>query len=77
MIKRIKTDEGDRVRSSYLITDIAQAVEEIVLNSIDAASKSVEIAMRVSCYEFSVADDGFGISPFDMMIVGSRSGTRF
>jgi len=45
-----------------IITDVAQAVEELVCNSIDAGAKNIDVFTDLPNFAFSVLDDGIGLT---------------
>ena len=51
------------VRASSTIASYHCAVEEVVLNSIDAQSRSIEIIVDLETFSFEVRDDGKGRHP--------------
>jgi len=54
------------------ITTVAQCVEELVMNSIDAGASYISIYMDLSVFRLEVEDDGQGISKDDVDIIGTR-----
>ena len=57
-IKKITSDLSGFVRASSSIGTFHTAVEEVVLNSIDAESKSIDIKLDLNNFTFEVCDDG-------------------
>ncbi len=62
----------DSIRSSIVIASLPQALEEIVLNSLDAGSTGIDIQVNSSNFSFAVIDNGCGIAYEDLIILGER-----
>lgn len=76
-IHRLQPELAQLIKSGVLITDIAEGVREVVQNSIDAEARNitVSIAMNQQDIGFRVVDDGNGIAPDQLALVGKRNYT--
>lgn len=74
-ISQLRAATVSRLRSSYILRGLAQCVEELVCNSLDAGASSVNVSVDVVGLTISVEDDGSGISPVDMKAIGQRYST--
>jgi len=63
------------LRSSTILSDFEQAVEELVCNSLDAGATEVRIQWDESGATVIVEDDGHGISRDDFTLLGVRHAT--
>lgn len=61
-----------RLRSGVAITSVAQCVEELVLNSIDAGSTCIAIRLDMSCCKIQVIDNGSGLPRNSLIKVADR-----
>lgn len=57
-IQRLSKNVTQKLRASFIIVDIVQAVEELVYNSIDANATDISIHIDFENYCFSVQDNG-------------------
>lgn len=55
-----------RLRSSQILTTLAEIISELVQNSLDAGTKNVDVGVDVEGWECWVRDDGCGISRLDL-----------
>ncbi|XP_065449467.1 DNA mismatch repair protein Mlh3 isoform X14 [Chrysemys picta bellii] len=72
MIKCLVEDVRTRLRSGVAINSLAQCVEELVLNSIDAKATCVAIRVDLETFKVQVVDNGFGMGREDLNKVGNR-----
>ena len=72
MIRPLKPNICQELRSSVAISSFAQCVEELVLNSIDAEASCVAVRVNLSQGKLQVVDNGCGISKLDMSNIGKR-----
>ena len=72
MIQRLETDVISQLRSGVTLSSLAQCVEELVLNSIDAGSSSVTVDVDFSTVSLQVNDNGTGIRQNDLRNVAQR-----
>eukprot|EP00250_Pteridium_aquilinum_P031931 c44604_g1_i1 orf=183-524(+) len=64
VIKPIDKASVHRICSGQVILDLSMAVKELVENSLDAGSTSIEIKLKdYGAESFEVADNGCGVSP--------------
>ena len=60
------------LRSSIAITSMVQCVDELVLNSLDAASTCIAVRLDLTCGRIQVVDNGIGISHQELASVAER-----
>jgi DNA mismatch repair protein MLH3 len=60
------------VRSGIAITNVAQCVEELVLNSVDARATKIFVDVNLDNFNVRVEDDGIGVGKGDLEAVGIR-----
>ncbi|XP_038261617.1 DNA mismatch repair protein Mlh3 isoform X6 [Dermochelys coriacea] len=72
MIKCLVEDVRTRLRSGVAINSLAQCVEELVLNSIDAKATCVAIRVDLETFKVQVVDNGSGMGTEDLNKVGNR-----
>ncbi len=77
MIRRLPHDVKASLRTGVALTSIAQAVEELVLNAIDAGATSVAVRVDLPCYKIQVVDNGHGITTDQFTLIGERWGIAF
>ena len=70
MIRTLHPSDVRLLRSSVTITSHAQAVEELVLNSVDAGSTKISVRIDPTKYSITCEDDGCGISENSMEVLG-------
>ena len=68
MIRRLPESAKAAISATFSITCLAAAAEELLLNSLDAQSTSIELSLRFSNFEVKVEDDGQGMP--DLHLVG-------
>ena len=72
-IKELPENVKSKLKSGVCITSSAQCVEELVTNSIDAGSTCIAVRVDLQFYhKIQVIDNGTGIIPKQMEIVGKR-----
>ena len=71
-IRAMAPSEASLLRSSCTLPTLTAAVEEVVLNSLDAGATEVSITVDVGALSFEVRDNGHGITPSDLKLVGDR-----
>ncbi|KAF8431032.1 hypothetical protein BGX38DRAFT_1229996 [Terfezia claveryi] len=64
-----------RLRSTLAITSLTQAVSELVQNSLDANARHIKIQVNFLRNSCVVGDDGCGIPPEDVPLIGKRYST--
>ncbi|XP_005101880.1 uncharacterized protein LOC101854340 [Aplysia californica] len=75
MIRRLPNEVKACLRTGVALTSLAQAVEELVLNSVDAGATSVAVRIDLSCFKIQVVDNGLGITTEQFPLVGERYST--
>eukprot|EP01134_Creolimax_fragrantissima_P000360 CFRG0360T1 len=71
-VQRLDAKTISLMRTSISITSVAQCVEELVLNSIDAHASSIEVRVNLSNFSVIVSDNGIGIDVDSLQLVGER-----
>lgn len=61
-LARLSQPTRARLRSSQILTTLAQIVSELVQNSLDAGAKHVDVGIDAEEWECWVRDDGCGVS---------------
>ncbi|XP_016048331.1 DNA mismatch repair protein Mlh3 isoform X2 [Erinaceus europaeus] len=72
MIKCLSAEVQAKLRSGLAIGSLAQCVEELALNSIDAEAKCVAVRVNLETFQVQVIDNGCGMRREDLAKVGSR-----
>ncbi|ESO82946.1 hypothetical protein LOTGIDRAFT_134355, partial [Lottia gigantea] len=75
VLKVLPADVQSRLRSDVAITSVAQCVEELVLNSLDAGAVCIAIRLDLTTFTVQVVDNGTGISQDDLKLIGERYST--
>jgi len=65
-IRKLDENESSTIRSLFVVSSFSQAVEELLLNSLDAGATQVEICVDAETLLISVTDNGRGIAPQDL-----------
>ena len=60
-VNRLATGVSGYIRASSSISTYHTALEEVILNSIDAGSRNIEIVLNFDTISFQVSDDGKSI----------------
>ncbi len=71
-MKELQPQVVSQIRSTFNIFNQGQAVEELVLNSIDAGSTIIDVLVDPQNFSFEVRDNGCGILLDDLQQVGQR-----
>ncbi|KAI5780232.1 hypothetical protein DFH27DRAFT_506573, partial [Peziza echinospora] len=74
-IRLLPEDATARLRSTLTITTLAQAVSELVQNSLDAGAQEIRVHANFARNSCVVEDDGCGIAPDDLALLGQRYAT--
>ncbi|KAI5840778.1 hypothetical protein DFP73DRAFT_611507, partial [Morchella snyderi] len=74
-IRTLPAPAAARLRSSLAVTSLADAVSELVQNSLDAGARTVAVQANVARNSCVVEDDGAGILPADVAMVGRATAT--
>ncbi|XP_047500098.1 DNA mismatch repair protein Mlh3-like [Penaeus chinensis] len=64
-----------KLRSGITITSVAQCVEEMVLNSIDASATCIAIRIDPAIFRIQVVDNGDGVTEENLKLLGKRHAT--
>ncbi|XP_059160335.1 uncharacterized protein LOC131943953 [Physella acuta] len=75
MIRQLPDDVRAALRTGVALSSFSQAVEELVLNSIDAGASSVAVRVDLQLYKIQVIDNGCGITLDQFPLVGERYAT--
>lgn len=70
-ISKLDGDLALLVKSGVIIADLIDGIREVVQNSVDAGARNISVVV-VTNNEFKVVDDGIGISPDCLELVGER-----
>jgi len=71
-LKLLDDTVQNTIRSGVAITSMAQCVEELVLNSVDAGAARISIDVDLSEFLLRVEDDGQGLKKDDLALIGTR-----
>ena len=69
-LRRLDPQAEHLIRASVAITSVAQALEELAQNALDASASQVLLRMNVAEFSITVHDNGHGIAPAGMALVG-------
>lgn len=75
MIRPLAPEVRSRLRSGIATPTVAQCVEELVLNSIDAGATCVAVRVDIANYKIQVIDNGSGLNKNEMDLIGERYAT--
>ncbi|XP_033632455.1 uncharacterized protein LOC117294044 isoform X2 [Asterias rubens] len=75
MIRLLPLEVQSCLRSGIATPSIAQCVEELVLNSVDAGATCVAVRVDVPNFKIQVVDNGKGLSEEELALVGRRYAT--
>ncbi|CAL1527586.1 unnamed protein product, partial [Lymnaea stagnalis] len=75
MIHRLSEEVRGALRTGVALTSFAQAVEELVLNSIDAGATSVAARVDLQSFKIQIVDNGAGITQEQFPLIGERYAT--
>lgn len=73
-IKQLPESVTVRLRSTLVITTLSDAISELVQNSLDAGARNIKIQANLLRNSCVVEDDGVGIAPVDVSMVGKMYG---
>ncbi|KAJ3377797.1 DNA mismatch repair protein, partial [Lobulomyces angularis] len=71
-MKKLQDTDISNIRSLTHITSIHNAVKELILNSLDASATKIIIKINLQNFSIQVEDDGVGILPNDLKLIGQR-----
>ncbi|XP_073494190.1 acylphosphatase-1 isoform X1 [Phyllobates terribilis] len=72
MLRALAEEVRCRLRSAVAVTSVAQCVEELVLNSVDAGASCIAVRVDLETFKVQVVDNGCGLCREDMERVGRR-----
>ncbi|XP_076464023.1 uncharacterized protein LOC143296125 [Babylonia areolata] len=75
MIRRLSEDVRGQLRTGVALTSVAQCVEELVLNAVDAGATCVAVRVDLQDLMVQVVDNGHGIGKEQLPLVGERYST--
>ncbi|KAI8478525.1 DNA mismatch repair protein [Branchiostoma belcheri] len=75
MIRPLDPSVRAQLRSGVSVPSVAQCVEELVLNSLDAAATCIAVRIDLENFWIQVVDNGHGIPKDQLTIVGDRYAT--
>ena len=61
-LNRLPPETVSRIRSTFIIASLSQALEELVANSLDAGSTNIIVSLDVAQCTLTCEDDGCGMS---------------
>lgn len=73
-IRRLPESVALRLRSTLAVTTLSDAISQLVQNSLDAEARNIKIQANLSRNSCVVEDDGVGILPVDVNMVGKMYG---
>ncbi|KAJ1528495.1 hypothetical protein ONE63_006902 [Megalurothrips usitatus] len=71
-LQRLPSAVVSSLRTDVTVTTLSQCVIELVLNSIDAGSKSIAVRLDINNFRIQVVDNGCGLSSSDLNFIGMR-----
>ncbi|KAI8999804.1 hypothetical protein BC832DRAFT_594373 [Gaertneriomyces semiglobifer] len=74
-IEKLPVETVQQLRSEVVINSFPQCVVELVQNALDAAAAAIEILVDLQSGSVQVTDDGSGITPSDLKLLGQRYAT--
>ncbi|KAI8784610.1 DNA mismatch repair protein Mlh3 [Biomphalaria glabrata] len=75
MIRHLSDDVKSLLRTGVALTSCAQAIEELVLNAVDAGASTIAVRVDLECFKIQVVDNGAGISKDQLPLLGERYAT--
>ncbi|XP_069118087.1 uncharacterized protein [Argopecten irradians] len=60
------------LRTGVALSSVAQCMEELVLNSVDAGATCIAVRIDLSCFKIQVVDNGTGMTQGQLELVGQR-----
>ena len=74
-LARLPEATASRLRTTFIVGSLAQAVEELVHNAVDAGARSVAVVVDAAAGAASCADDGCGVPLPQLPLLGQRHAT--
>lgn len=75
LIHKLDSDVLKVLKSQMLTVSMASAITEVVQNSLDAQATTVHVLIDVGKLDFTVSDNGVGMTPEDLDRLGTRNST--
>lgn len=72
MIRHLPNEVQGRLRTGVALTGLAQCVEELALNAVDAGTTCVAVRVDLQSLTIQVVDNGVGISLEQLPFVAER-----
>lgn len=73
-IRKLPESVALRLRSTLVVTSLSDAVFQLVQNSLDADARNIRVQANLTRNSCVVEDDGVGILPVDVSMVGQMYG---
>ncbi len=74
-LRRLSPQAVRLLRASVAITSVAQALEELAQNALDAGASRVLLRMHAAEFSLTVHDNGHGVAPAGMPLLGQPHAT--
>ena len=74
-LARLPEATASRLRTTFIVGSLAQAVEELVHNAVDAGARAVAVVLDAAAGAASCADDGCGVPLPQLHWLGKRHAT--
>ncbi|CCH40485.1 DNA mismatch repair protein [Wickerhamomyces ciferrii] len=71
IIQRLDNDVAVVLQSQVLISSLPDALREVIQNSLDANAQNIEVEINFEELSFTVYDDGCGIDPSNLSLIGN------
>lgn len=71
-IHELPQETKDQLRSSFVIQTLPSCIVELVYNALDAQARNIEVAVSTANWECRVTDDGVGVDPRYLSLLGKR-----
>jgi DNA mismatch repair protein MutL len=74
-LARLPATTASRLRTAFIIGSLAQAVEELVHNALDAGASAVAVTLDADACAARCVDDGRGVRAADLPLLARRHHT--
>ena len=71
-IRPLSHDTRTLLRSSHLLCSLSLSIAELIDNSLDSSATSIHLSLSPSTLSFACTDNGDGLSPSSLALVGRR-----